>query len=175
MLPDRITPLPTVSDPQLIKSREAAAMELQEVATWLYELAARTYFLDAGSVELFSSYEFEKQKDAPSANLPAHVSLESRQGKFSVMQDSFIFFGATRITARYTHIPLWTLQKSRLSNYSTNTLDLHSKVAGKHQTTTNFSPFTCRIHQIAPKCKAPISWTDSKADELCGAKGKNCC
>ena len=41
-----------------------------------------------------------------------------------------------------------------------NTLDLHSKVANKHQTTTNFSPFTCRIHQIALKCKTPISWTE---------------
>ena len=164
ILPDRITPLPTVPNPDLIKSREAAAFELQEVAKWLYELPAKIYFLDAGSVELFSSYEFEKQKDALSATLPAHASLLGKSaGK--VLRYAGLLHLLWSYKDNYEvpqHIPLRILQKSiRLCELlDKNTLDLHSKVAIKNQTTTNFSPFTSRIHQIALKCKGPISWTE---------------
>ena len=86
---------------------------------------ARTYFLDAGSVELFSSYEFEKQKDAQSATLPAHASLHGKSaGK--VLR----YAGLLHLLWSYKdncevpqHIPLWILQKSiRLCDYSTKIL-----------------------------------------------------
>ena len=163
MLPDRITPLPTVSNPELIKSREAAAMELQEVATWLYELSARTYFLDAGSVELFSSYEFEKQKDALSATLPAHASLHGKSaGKVLRYAGLLHLLWSYKENSEVPqHIPLWILRKSmRLCDLlDKNTLELHSRLQINIRKRQTSHPLQSNPSN-STKCKTPISWTE---------------
>jgi len=164
ILPDRITPLPTVLDPVLIKAREAAALKLQAVASWLYELSARTYFLDAESVEVFSRYEFQRQADAQASTLSAHASLFGKSaGK--VLR----FAGILHLLRSYEkqqepsqHVPARILSIAiRMCDFlDANTLELHAKVASNAVKSVGFSAFTRRIHQIAFKSKLPVSWTE---------------
>jgi len=164
MLPDRIAQLPTVADPVQINAREAAAIELQNVASWLYELNPRTYFLDADSVDLFSRYEFQKQAEAQDAKLSAHASLFGKSaGKVLRYAGILHLLWAYKETIDPSiSVPLRVLKIAiELCNQlDGNTLTLHSKVASKAHGALSLSLFARRIHQIASKSKLPVPWSE---------------
>ena len=164
ILPDWITPLPTVLDPDLINAREAAALKLQAVASWLYQLSARTYFLDTESVELFSRYEFQKQADAQASTLSAHASLFGKSAGKVLRYAGLLhlLWSYDKQPEPSEQVPARILKTAiRLCDFlDANTLELHAKVASTTLRSVGFSAFTRRIHQIAFKSKLPVSWTE---------------
>lgn len=164
ILPDRITPLPIILNPIFIKAREAAALELQTVASWLYELRARTYFLDAESVELFSRYEYQKQADAQASTLSAHASLFGKSAGKVLRYAGLLhlLWSYEKQLEPSEHVPPWILNIaiSLCDFLDANTLELHAKVASNAVKSVGFPAFSRRIHQIASKSKLPVSWTE---------------
>lgn len=111
---------------------------------------------------MFSQYEFQKQKDARASKLSAHKSLFGKSAgkvlRYSGILHILWSYASNRIPSQY--IPIWILQVAiRLSDLmDANTIAMHSKVASK--TTTGFSAFTRRIHELASKSKLPVTWAD---------------
>ena len=160
-LPDMTKKLPIESSPEQLMELTAAKKYLKDFISRIYELPAIKYKLDEEAMELFSEYEYKKQKDALTTKVSAQAAMYGKSaGKVLRYAGLLHILDYVGNDVRAEHsIPMSRLQDAiqLIDDQDSWTLDCHAKIAGFSN--TSFSPFERRMHELALKEKVAVSWT----------------
>ena len=160
-LPDMTKKLPTESSPEQLMERAAAEKYLKDFISRIYELPAIKYKLDEEAMELFSEYEYKKQKDAQTTKVSAQAAMYGKSaGKVLRYAGLLHILDYVGNEAMAEHsIPISRLQDAiqLVDDQDSWTLDCHAKIAGI--SSPSFSPFERRMHELALKEKVAVKWT----------------
>jgi len=160
-LPDMTKKLPIESSPEQLMKLAAAKKYLKDFISKIYELPAIEYKLDKGAMELFSEYEYKKQKNAHATNVSAQAAMYGKSaGKVLRYAGLLHIIDCVGNDAILEHsIPTSKLQNAiqLIDDQDSWTLDCHAKIADISN--RSFSPFERRFQNIALEHKGQISWT----------------
>ena len=139
----------------------AAKKYLKDFISRIYELPAIEYKLDEEAMELFSEYEYKKQKDALATKVSAQAAMYGKSaGKVLRYAGLLHILDYVGNDAMPEHsIPMPKLQDAiqLVDDQDSWTLDCHAKIAG--MSNTSFSQFERRVQEIALKERVAVGWS----------------
>ncbi|NQW70860.1 MAG: DUF3987 domain-containing protein [Betaproteobacteria bacterium] len=161
-LPDNTKQLPINFSDEMNAELDKQENLLQDVMYSIYRQNKVTYRLDNKAIKLFSEYEFGKQNDVQSAELSAQSSLYGKSaGKVLRLAGILhILWNYDNNNCQSTEICIKTLNIAiKIIDYlDCWMLAMHANVAGTHH--NKLDSFAKRIHDIALKSNASVSWTE---------------
>ena len=161
-LPENTMALPTVISPEGVAAVNAAMQSLEVYARRIYTMPAQRYLLDSDAIELFSSYEHDKQVRAQRARLDAQGALYGKSaGKVLRVAVLLHLLDQAALCERgLEEVSVALLQRAiELVDYLDDwALGFHEQaVAGDDD--GGISSLMRRIHTLARKAKGAVSWT----------------
>ena len=160
-LPDMTKKLPTESSPEQLMELAAAKKYLKDFISRIYELPAIKYKLDEEAMELFSEYEYKKQKDELATKVSAQAAMYGKSAgkvlRYAGLLHILDYVGNDIMAEHSIAMPKLQDAIQLVDDQDSWTLDCHAKIAG--MSNTSFSQFERRVQEIALKEKVAVSWS----------------
>ena len=164
-LPGNTLPLPTIVSEEEIEVLGHANQFLKDCARWIYTMSPQCYQLDAEAIELFSTYEHQKQIQAQQVQLESQAALYGKSaGK--VLRVS-VLLHILQIVVRGEQgemgVQTTTLEKAiELVDYLDSwAMSLHLQAANSGER-GEYSSLMRRIHTLASKSRCAVPWTEMR-------------
>lgn len=161
-LPENTMPLPTAVSHEGVAAVNAAMQSLEVYARRIYTMSAQRYQLDPTAIELFSTYEHDKQVRAQQARLDAQGALYGKSaGKvLRVAVLLHLLEQAVSCERGLVEVSVDTLQRAieLVDHLDDWALGFHEQAAAGADD-GGVSSLMRRIHTLARKARGAVSWT----------------